>query len=91
MTSGAFITWFLIIYIFIIFPAWELLNLRARKKDKYYETMSQYVTRKAEEGQRFWRWFVLLFPVIVTLIGVLLVFHWEVPCIWWGKLCGLTF
>jgi uncharacterized membrane protein len=90
VTSGQYITWSMIVYLFGVFLPWELIQLaRRRAGNKSALTMSQFVTRKAEGGHRLWKWFVVLFPVFVTFLGVWLFFHWQAPCFAFGWLCGV--
>jgi uncharacterized membrane protein len=82
--NGWLITWGLLSGL-ILFVIAEIV---AASKSSY-RTMSQYIVRKAKEGHRGWRWFLLLFPPFLMLVGLWLVFHWEAPCIWFELWCDL--
>jgi hypothetical protein len=90
MTSGEYITYFLILSVLGIFPVWEFVQLyRRRQGNKSALTMSQYVVKRARAGSKFWKVFILAFPVFILLIAIWLVFHWSGPCINFGILCSI--
>jgi hypothetical protein len=89
MTSGQYITWFVISF-FPVFIAWELIQLaRRRAGNKSAYTMSQYVIRQVKAGHRGWWWFVVLFPLFLALIGIWLSFHWWSWCYAFGWFCKI--
>lgn len=90
MTSGEWITYFLIFSVLVVFPAWEFVQLyRRRQGNKSALTMSQYVVRQAKAGSKFWKVFILAFPIFILLVATWLVFHWEGGCINFGIGCNI--
>lgn len=102
MTSGEYITWFVILF-FPVFIAWEVIQLiRRRAGNKSAYTMSQFITRVAQgesvvvpkiiKSKTFWAWFAVVFPLFLILVGVWLVFHWEGLCYTLGieSVCELS-
>ena len=53
------------------------------------ETMSMFVIRKASEGSRLWKGFILLFPLVILGVSIWLLFHWFAFCINFGLFCGV--
>lgn len=91
MTSGQYITWFIPVML-IIFTIWEFVQLaRRRAGNKSAYTMSQYVVRQAKAGHEGWKWFVLAFPIFIAIVGLVLILHWQAPCIHWDILCEIGF
>jgi len=89
MTSGELITYF-IPGTLIIFITWELIQLeRKRGGNKSARTNSQWVIWKAKGGSVFWRRYLIIFPIFITLVGLWLLFHWEGLCINWEVLCWI--
>jgi hypothetical protein len=81
MTSGAWITTFLLVSVFLVFPLWEGVQLlRRRAGNKSAKTLSQYVVGRAKSGSKFWRVFIVGFPILLMLIGLWLLFHFEGFC-----------
>lgn len=75
----------------MVFPAWEFLQLyRRRKGNKSARTMSQYVVYRIKEGSKFYLFSAVGFPVLLVIIGVWLLLHWEGLCYWQGWLCELS-
>lgn len=65
-----------------IFAVWDIwAHVTGR------ETMSRYVIHMAKR-KPFWKWFITIFPVVLMLIAIWLVFHWLVPCQWFDYACG---
>ena len=90
MNSGEYITWFLILSVLVVFPAWEFIQLyRRRKGNRSARTMSQYVIHMAKNGHNGWKWFLIVFPVFIMLVSVWLIFHWEGLCLIWNVLCDV--
>lgn len=90
MNSGQYITYFLIFSVLVVFPAWELIQLyRRRNGNKSARTMSQYVILRAKEGSRFWKGFILGFPIFIILVMLWLIPHWEGLCINFGWFCDV--
>lgn len=90
MTSGELITWWALFSVLIAFPAWEFIQLyRRRKGNKSALTMSQYVTRRAKEGNEFWKWVAILFPFFLFIVAIWLVFHWWALCFSFGWFCNI--
>ena len=90
MTSGEWITYFLIAAVLVIFPLWQFIQLyRRRRGNKSAMTMSQFVVRRAKGGSSFWSWFIIIFPIFILLVSVWLIFHWEGLCINWGIFCDI--
>lgn len=89
MNSGEWITFFLL-FSLVAFVVWEFTQLyRRRQGNRSARTMSQYVIHRVRAGSSGWKWFVLLFPIFITLVGIWLLFHWEAPCFWFDVLCDL--
>lgn len=89
-TSGFYITWFLIGSVLLVFPLWELIQLYRRQRGNDSSlTMSQFVVAYAKSGSRFFRVFILAFPVLISLVGPWLLFHWEGLCINFDLLCWI--
>ncbi len=90
MTSGEYITYFLIISVLGIFPAWEFIQLyRRRQGNKSAYTMSQYVVRRAKAGSKFWKIFILAFPTLILVVSIWLYYHWLGFCYNFGILCNI--
>lgn len=70
--SGAVLTWGLIIGLALFFTLDILFYLIG------WTTMSQYILRKAKTHKGF-KWFAILFPLLITAIGVWLIFHFDSP------------
>jgi dolichyl-phosphate-mannose--protein O-mannosyl transferase len=88
MTSGQYLTWFLIVSVLVVFPIWEFAQLyRRRKGNKSALTMSQYVTRTAKGGSSSWTWFAILFPFFIFIGALWLSFHWWSWCFAFGWFC----
>lgn len=89
MTSGQWITYFLFASVLVIFPIWELLQLlRRRLGNESALTMSQYVTRRAKKSKK-WAVIVIAFPILILLVAIWLIFHWEGLCISFGLFCNI--
>lgn len=91
MTSGELISLFLVISVVgfvIIFTIWELVQLQRRRKgNKTAYTASQYIERQINSGSKFWKWFAVILPIFLFVTGLWLFFHWEVPCVLFGRGC----
>jgi hypothetical protein len=88
MTSGFWIWLSVPFFLFAVFLPWELWQLKRRRNGNQSAlTKSQYATRLARAGNKFMRWYILIFPVFIALVGVWLIFHWSAPCIWFDVLC----
>lgn len=88
MTSGEYITYFLILSVLGIFPVWEFVQLyRRRQGNKSALTASQYVTRKALAGHKGWKWFCIIFPIFILLVALWLTWHWYSWCFAFGLGC----
>ena len=86
MTSGQYITYFMYA-VLIIFTIWELIQLyRRRKGNESAFTMSQYVERKAKKSKR-WAYWNLIFALLITVVGIWLIFHWLTLCYTFGLFC----
>ena len=80
MTSGMWITYYLFAAI-IVFIVWEFIQLaRRRAGNKSARTLSQYVVYRASKGKKAWQIFIVAFPILLIIIGVWLVFHFEGFC-----------
>ena len=94
MTSGQWITLYMLgglAFLVITFIAWEFIQLyRRRKGNKSAKTLTQWVTSKADGGSEFWHWFTVVFPIVLVLIGVWLIFHFEGLCREWEFVCELS-
>jgi uncharacterized membrane protein len=90
MTSGQYITWFLILSVLVVFPAWELIQLQRRRNgNKSALTMSQYIGKKIEAGSKPWTYFVIVFPIFIIVVAVWLLFHWEGLCLNLNLFCEI--
>jgi hypothetical protein len=98
MTSGFWIWLSVPFFLFAIFLPWELLQLKRRRSGNQTAlTKSQYATRIADgrlKAPKWWgkfmRFYILLFPIFIALVGVWLIFHWQAPCINFGWFCDLS-
>lgn len=90
-TSGFYITWWLIGSVLLVFPVWELINSYRRQRGNSTSlTLSQYVIARAEQQHKGWRVFRIAFPILIALVGVWLLFHFEGLCGEWGLVCELS-
>ena len=90
MTSGAWITTYLLVSVFVVFPAWEFIQLaRRRAGNRSARTLSQWVIHKAKNGSKLWRWFLIVFPIVLFFISCWLLLHFEGLCLNFGVGCEI--
>lgn len=87
-TSGAWISYFLIGSVFVVFMPWEFIQLyRRRKGNKSAQTMSQWISDRIAESKG-WLIFITIFTVIVWGVMTWIIFgHWPIWCEWFDVLC----
>lgn len=94
MTSGQMITYFMfgtLAFMLAVFIPWELIqNYRKSKGNKSALTLTQYVTKQAREGSKFWFIMIIAFPIFLIVVGGWLLLHFEGLCYWQGWLCELS-
>lgn len=95
MSSGELITIVSLSYLgffLVFFIPWELIQLaRRRAGNASARTFTQYTTKRAREGSRFYQAVIVVLPLFLVILGTWLVFHLESGCIVLGieKLCDL--
>lgn len=93
MTSGRWITYFMLASV-VIFTIWEFIQLaRRRAGNESAYTMSQFISNKihgkrGETKSRKWLIVATVFSVVVWLVMTWIVLgHWGFICEWFDILC----
>jgi hypothetical protein len=80
MTSGALLSSYLILSLI----AFGLVDVGLWITGR--QTMSQWIIKKAEQNVLF-GYIALLFCLALVVGGIILIKHWELPCILFKALC----
>lgn len=91
MNSGEWLFYGFLFVLFVVFPVFEVVQLvRRALGNESARTFSAYLIHKAKTGHWFFKWFTLIFPLIIFCVSIWLVFHFEGLCINFGWFCWVN-